>query len=363
MDASRVQNWIQDARPTLQTSDSFQDVPLTPLHKEDQSLSTLEGFPHVPLEHEIIASESAWDVSATPDEVNEQQSITSTSFSRPDSPTTVDSSHSEYSLTAVADRAQIISEVSKDQEQEESSQTSAVLNLHSDIECTSSRSTPGAASAVTLVEIPGALDTTSGPTVNVNKVSFSIESPRGQSWGPSESGKDISDGIKKSSDDVNGSKRPADISISIPSATVIAQATFSRTEKPETPPASSIPEFFEIPIPIFPFPAGTSRCTNRNCPIKGRHEKGPYLHGGKLRTRKGSIFGSSNPPPEIWFLYDMSTNEDVQGMGNKALAPVELFVKYHFGETRGEYLHGADEARESVQQGPKQGEKKSRFWS
>ncbi len=316
----------------------------------------------MPLEHEIIASESAWDVSATPDEVNEQQSITSTRLSRPDSPTTVDISLSDCSLTAVADRAQVISEVSKDQEQQESSQTSANLNLHSDIGYTSDRSTSGAASAETLVEVPGALDTTSGPTVDANKVSFSIESPRGQSWGPLKSGKDISDGIRKSSDDVGRSKRPADVKTSIPPATVIAQATFSRTEKPETPPASSTPEFFEIPIPIFPFPAGTSRCTNRNCPIKGHHEKGPYLHGGKLRTRKGSIFGSSNPPPEIWFLYDMSTNEDVQGMGNKALAPVELFIKYHFGETRGEYIHGADEAGESVQQGQKQGKKKSRFW-
>ena len=361
MTASQGHAWMGNVRPTLGTSDSFQNIPLSPLHKEDQSSSTSGVFPHVPLEHEIIASESAWDDSATPDEVNDQQSITSTKVSRRGSPAAAARSPSECSLITAGDQALNFSETSGDQKQGVSSRASVVLNPHSDVAWTSDSSKSTNISAVTLVETLVTLDTISGTSVAINKVSFSAESPRDKNWGPSISENDISDKLSKSSDYINRSTGPAKLTISIPPAVVLAQNTLPRAEIHETPPASSIPDFFEVPIPVFPFPAGTSRCTHRNCPIKSRHEKGPYLHKGKLRTRKGSIFGASNPPPEIWFLYDISRNENPRGMGEKTCVSVELFVKFHFGETRGEYIRGADGAGTDVQEGRQRG-KKSRFW-
>ena len=354
-----------DVRPPLGTSDSFQSIPLSPLHKEDQSSSTSEAFPHVPLEHEIIASESAWDDSAAPDEVNDQQSITSTSLSRRGSPAAAARSPSECALTAAGDQAQLSSETSGDQKQGVPSRTSAVFNPHSDVVAwTSNPSKSRSASAVTLVETLMALDTIPGTGVAINKGSFSTESPRDQSWGPSISeNDDISDKPSKSSAHVNRSTGPAALAISIPPAAVVAATTLPRAENRATPPASSTSDAFEVPVPVFPFPAGTSRCTRGDCPIKSRHEEGPYLHGGKLRTRKGSMFGASNPPPEIWFLHDRSRNaENPRGMGPKAGAPVELFVKYHFGETRGERVRGADGASKDVRGGKQHGGKKSRFW-
>ncbi|KAL9071498.1 MAG: hypothetical protein Q9161_004215 [Pseudevernia consocians] len=361
MTASQGHAWMGNVRPTLGTSDSFQNIPLSPLPKEDQSSSTSGVFPHVPLEHEIIASESAWDDSATPDEVNDQQSITSTKVSRQGSPAAAARSPSEYDLTAAGDQAQHSSETPEDQKQGVPSRASAVFNPHSDVAWTSGSSISTNTSAVTLVETLVALDTISRTSVAINKVSFSAGSPRDENWGPSISENDISDKPSKSSDYINRSTGPAELTISIPHAVILGQKTLSRAEIHEIPPASSIPEFFEVPIPVFPFPAGTSRCTHRNCPIKSRHEKGPYLHKGKLRTRKGSIFGASNPPPEIWFLYDMSRNGNPRVQGEKACAPVELFVKFHFSETRGEYVRGVDGAGTDVQEGRQHG-RKSRFW-
>ena len=77
------------------------------------------------------------------------------------------------------------------------------------------------------------------------------------------------------------------------------------------------------------------------------------------------MFGSSNPPPEIWFLYDRLREEHLQGAGRKGFAPVEHFAKFHFGETRGEYVHGSGEVGRVVQ-GAMRGRRKSRFlrlWS
>ena len=85
----------------------------------------------------------------------------------------------------------------------------------------------------------------------------------------------------------------------------------------------------EITIPIFPYAHMTTVCRERHCPIVGRHEKGPYLHGGKLRTREGSIFGASNPPPNVWEAFDRlrhgtsTTPNDVKLVDN--------FKKFHFG--------------------------------
>lgn len=346
IDSSQAQNCMRNVRPRLGTSHSFEDVPLSPLLDEGRSSDMSSGFFHVPLEHEIIASRSVWDDSAGSDELIDQQSITSTRLS------------GQGSLNEVDDQSQRSSEAASDPKQDEPSPTSATLSLRSDTAYASDPMTPRTASAVTLVEMPVALDTIPGPNITVKEGSFSSQSPRDQSWGSSLSRSDISE----SSEYSDRSTGPADPTTSIASVKVVAHATFPRVERPESPTPSSFPAFFEIPIPIFPFPAGTTRCNNRNCPLKHRHEQGPYLHGGKLRSREGSVFGSSNPPPEIWFLYDMSRDENLHGTGNEAFAPVELFVRYHFGETGGEYVRGCGEVGGHVRRGEKQGGKKSRFW-
>lgn len=75
------------------------------------------------------------------------------------------------------------------------------------------------------------------------------------------------------------------------------------------------------------------------------------------------MFGSSNPPPELWFLYDTWREESFcsPSAGSKALAPVQLFAKFHFGETRGEDVCRV-EGPESGRQGVKMGGKMARFW-
>lgn len=363
MDSIGVQDSMHDVQPTSGTSHSFENVPLSPLHEEDQSPHTPGEFFHVPLEHEVIASRSVWDDAATSDELNDKQSINSTRFSEQGSPTAAASIPGEYSLTAVDDQVQSPSDDSRDPEQVESSPTSTVLDPRSDLAWIPDPLTPSIANAGTLGERPVTPNKIPGSIAEGIKFPFSTESPRDRKLDPlvSESDiSDISDEIFKSSEPINKSTAPT---VPIPPAAVISHATFPRPERPESSSIStSIPEFFEIPIPIFPFAAGTTRCNSRQCPIKGHHEQGPYLHEGKLRSREGSIFGSSNPPPEIWFLYDMLKEGDLQGTGRKAFAPVELFVKFHFGETRGEYVCGSGEAGGSAQQGAKGGGKKTRFW-
>lgn len=291
------------------------------------------------MEHEIVASESVWDDSGTLDELIEQQIVISKRLPGQNSPAAPVSTTREHSVDRVLDmvvgQERVASEVSRDPapEAEEAVPTSAVLKPGSDL---ADLSETGFASAVTLVETSSVLNTASGPTDQIKKISFSTDSPLNQSAGLPESARDISVELIKSSEHVEKCTGPAELAISTSAAMVVAQANFPRVERPEPSTAISIPDIFEIPIPVFPFPAGTSRCKNRNCPIKIRHEQGPYLHEGKLRTRKGSTFGSSNPPPEIWFLYDRSGNGSFQGGDDKAFAPVELFVKYHFGETRSE---------------------------
>ena len=197
-------------------------------------------------------------------------------------------------------------------------------------------------------------------TVVSRKKSFTTELWRSPNESLSITESDIGDEISKSWERGNKSKNPLNLTISTASARVLAHSNLPRVVKSTTP--ASIPESFDIPIPVFPFPAGTSRCKNRDCPIKTPHEQGPYLHQGKLRTREGSVFGSSNPPPEIWFLYDRSGNGDLPGVDDKPFAPVELFVRYHFGGTRGECVTGPDERKGDEEQGAKMSGKKSRSW-
>lgn len=365
MDASQVQSLTNNVRPISGAFQAFEDVPLTPLHDQDPSSNVSGGFSHVPMEHEIVASESVWDYSGTFDELIEQQIVISKRLSGKSSHAASTCTTREHSLGRVPDvvvgQVRVASEVSRDPalEAEEAVPTSAVLKPGSDL---ADLSETGFASTVTLVETSSVLNTTLGPTDVVKKISFSTDSPLYQSPGLPESASDIGVELGKSSEHVEESTGPAEFTTSTPPAIVIARATFPRVERPEPATPISIPDLFEIPVPVFPFPAGTSRCKNRDCPIKSRHEQGPYLHEGKLRTREGSIFGSSNPPPEIWFLYDRSGNGGFQGDGDKAFAPVELFVKYHFGETRSECVLASKELGGDVEQKAEQGGKKLKSW-
>ena len=311
----------------------------------------------------MVASESIWNESGTSDELIEEQIFLSPVRSGRSSPAVRASTSTpkEHSLNTVCDEAYFGLEASQDIALEKVTPMLAVLGPWSNL---AGASRSGFASAETLVETRVALDTTSGSTVASNKDSLSTQvwnSPK-ESLPIAES--DIGDELCESWGHGNKSKNPLNLTISTASARVLAHSNLPRIVKPTTP--ASIPEFFDIPIPVFPFPAGTSRCRNRDCPIKIPHEQGPYLHQGKLRTREGFIFGSSNPPPEIWFLYDRCGNGDLPGIDDKPFAPVEFFVKYHFGETRGECVTRADEARGDGEQGAKLSGKNScywRFWS
>ena len=303
----------------------------------------------------MVASESVWCDSPTSGELAEQLRVISTSLSEQSSPAAPASTHhNKHPLSAVDGQAQSSSQASRHAEEKEPIPKLAVLKPRSHL---TRSSTTRAASAVTLVETLTALDIASGPTLAADKASLSTEDPGNQSAVLSATEKGISNEFSKSLGHVTASNEAIEVTISAPPAKAVAHATRLRFEGPDTP--SSTPAFFEIPIPVFPFPAGTSRCRNRDCPIKIRHEQGPYLHEGKLRTREGSIFGSSNPPPELWFLYDTSGNENSRGPG---FAAIELFVKYHFGETRGERGCGSGEAGGSAQERPEQVGKRSRSW-
>lgn len=95
----------------------------------------------------------------------------------------------------------------------------------------------------------------------------------------------------------------------------------------------------DIQIPIFPYTHRSTRCRALNCPIRGKHEKGPYLHEGKLRVKEGNIFGASNPPRQIWEAYDRIKDKDGSLGGREkdkvAARDVKLvtsFARHHFGE-------------------------------
>ncbi|KAL9128591.1 MAG: hypothetical protein Q9217_002756 [Psora testacea] len=85
----------------------------------------------------------------------------------------------------------------------------------------------------------------------------------------------------------------------------------------------------DVPIPVFPYAHQTTHCKERDCPVWIQHEKGPYLHEGKLRTREGKIFGASNPPPRIWQAYDRIKGG--KSVPEKDVSLVNSFVRYHFG--------------------------------
>lgn len=303
--------------------------------------------------------------SSTFDELLERQIVLSKRSSGKSSPAASACTTREHSLDRVPDmvvgQVRVASEVSRDPapEAEAAVPTSAVLKPGSDL---ADLSETGFASAVTLVETSSASDTASGLTDTIPKTSFRTDSPLDQNAGLPTFASDISVEVSKSSEYFEESTGPTESATSVPSAMVVAQVGFPRVERPDPSTPISIPNMFEIPIPVFPFPAGTSRCKNRDCPIKIRHEQGPYLHEGQLRTREGSIFGSSNPPPEIWFLYDRSGNGGFQGNGDKAFAPVELFVKYHFGETRSECVLAPKEVGGDGEQKAERGGKKSKSW-
>ena len=369
MPTSQTQNWIRDVGPPSGTSHSFEDIPLTPLPDNAQSAKNRKGFLHAPLEHETIGSGSAWDLSvAASDEVNDQQSVISMGHSEQGSP----SGTSECSLSAGGDQAGRFADVSDGEELEALSRTPGVFNARSESASAPDSGTLRTASTVTLVGSLVALDTISEATVTANRTSPPTES--GHIDSPAVSERDIGD--ERIRDEAitfpepsNRSRRPAIVSLPTPLATALTHTTFPPPDSPATlPTSSSSPGSFDPPIPIFPFPPGTSRCTDRTCPIKHRHERGPYLHDGKLRTRQGSVFGASNPPPEIWALYDglrEGGGRGVGGMGGRAGEALGGFVRVHYGETEGEAGGGEGEGerrREGKEEkGKKEEGKKSWF--
>ncbi len=325
MDAPRVQILRHDVCPnsiTSQSAQSFEDVPLTPPYDKDQSSHASSVFSPVRLEHGIVTSGRVWAGSSTSDEVCERRCRISRGLLGQGGSAAVAGTRSEELEIVVDGQVLLCSEASKDSEREECGTTSEVFNLGLDLREPGTRS---AASDLTLVETSVALDI-SGPLF------ASTLSPSGSPIPES----DISDEPLTPSDYIDTSNTQASPTTSTYPPRPRIRLPSPKSTQCQTPTPSSPPASFDIPIPIFPYPAGTSRCRKRDCPIKIPHERGPYLHEGKLRTREGAIFGASNPPEEIWEVYDRLVYEISRGTADKAsFDPVERFVRYHFGEIRG----------------------------
>lgn len=77
-------------------------------------------------------------------------------------------------------------------------------------------------------------------------------------------------------------------------------------------------------------------CDSPACPVKLAHSQGRYLHNGK-HNRHGPVFGSCNPPPDVWQAYDRTragngTAEDMQ--------LVESFREYHVFQGHARFGNG-----------------------
>ena len=85
---------------------------------------------------------------------------------------------------------------------------------------------------------------------------------------------------------------------------------------------------FKDPEPWNPDPA--KECTEIDCPLvrvfKIPHRQGNYFHRGSPMTEQ-SMFGTSDPPPEVWTAY-----EKLQDSDNKVDKDLVIpFAYYHFG--------------------------------
>ena len=277
MDSPHVQTWVHDVRPISGVLPTFEDVPITPLHKMDASA----GFSHSPLEHEIVASESIWDESGTSDELIEEQIVFSPVRSGRSSPAVRASTPKKHSLNTTSDKAHFDLEVSQDIALEKAIPKSVDLGPCSNL---AGVSRSGFASAETLVETRVAPNMTPELTVVSKKDSFTTEFWRSPNESLSITESDIGDELSKSWEHSNKSKNPLNLTISTASARVLAHSDLPRVVKPTT--SASIPESFDIPIPVFPFPAGTSRCKNRDCPIKPPTSKDPTSTKGNYAREK-----------------------------------------------------------------------------
>ncbi|KAG8528438.1 uncharacterized protein KY384_007356 [Bacidia gigantensis] len=119
-----------------------------------------------------------------------------------------------------------------------------------------------------------------------------------------------------------------------------------------------------VKVPIFPYPHLSTVCEVEGCPVGvmvGKHEKGPYLHGGKLNVRAdgGEVFGASNPPENVWlawgrvrwFGYEGGEGAE-EGLRERDITLVDAFVGAHYGfwsETVA--AEGAGQGRKDVRVG------------
>ena len=87
---------------------------------------------------------------------------------------------------------------------------------------------------------------------------------------------------------------------------------------------------YQDPSPNSPNP--TQACTEISCPLvhvlKIPHQRGPYFHNGSPMMRgQQSMFGTSDPPPEVWAAYERLR----EGDGKEEEDMVIPFAYYHFG--------------------------------
>ena len=88
---------------------------------------------------------------------------------------------------------------------------------------------------------------------------------------------------------------------------------------------------YQDPSPHPPNP--TQECTETSCPLvrvlKIPHQQGHYFHRGSPPMMGGeqSMFGTSDPPPEVWAAYERLR----EGDGKEDMDMVIPFAYYHFG--------------------------------
>ena len=73
----------------------------------------------------------------------------------------------------------------------------------------------------------------------------------------------------------------------------------------------------------------TNLCNSTSCPIKHTHCMGRYLHNGQ-HSRAGlhELFGSNNPPPDVWAAADRVQHQSVEGSSTDLIKALGFFTNH-----------------------------------
>ena len=73
----------------------------------------------------------------------------------------------------------------------------------------------------------------------------------------------------------------------------------------------------------------TNLCNSTSCPIKHTHCMGRYLHNGEYsRAGHHGLFGSNNPPPDIWAAADRVQHQSVEGSSTDLKKTLSFYANH-----------------------------------